>query len=172
MNTATQPSLLPPEGTGLLTGDWIERLARAYSLQRGWEPEQWDHATGPECGTIWETKSSIINDFRKAYAGIFPSPNDEEASQYMRQWAELIEDAVEMEGGRHLMRVLLDDTLLLRKLLALRYAGTNLYADDGELQDNSELPSIDFLRDAPHAIHRKMIERTERKLRALGVAPL
>ena len=33
---------------------------------------------------------------------------------------------------------------LLRELLAYRVAGAALYHDDGELQDNSEIPTIDF----------------------------
>lgn len=72
MTETPQLDLLPPEGDGALRGDWIERLARAYSLERGWEPVQWDHATGMECGTIFETKSAIINDFRKAATAVVP----------------------------------------------------------------------------------------------------
>lgn len=166
MNDLAQPSLLPPEGNGALRGDWIERLARQYSIERGWEAEQWDHATGPECGTIWETKSSIINDFRKAYATVYPQPNHEDADRYMQQWHELIEDAVEMEGGRHLMHVLLDETIQLRVLLALRIGGVSLYTDDGELQDNTVAPCIDFLSDTVPAIKRKLRERAERALAA------
>ena len=37
----------------------------------------------------------------------------------------------------------------LRQLLAVRVAGALLYADDGELQDNTQHPCIDFRRDAP-----------------------
>lgn len=167
MNAVVQPDLLPPEGNGALRGDLVERLARAYSLERGWEPEQWDHATGPECGTIWETKSAIINDFRKAVGQTCaPQAPHEDADRYMQQWHELIEDAVEMEGGRHLMHVLLDETIQLRALLALRIGGVSLYTDDGELQDNTVTPCIDFLRDTVPAIKRKLRERAERALAA------
>jgi hypothetical protein len=47
----------------------------------------------------------------------------------------------------------------LRKLLACAYAGASLYGDDGELQDNSRHPLIDFKRDTPDEIARKMRER-------------
>jgi hypothetical protein len=52
-----------------------------------------------------------------------------------------------------------DDEPLLRRLLAFQYAGTLLYADDGELQDNRVSPFIDFKRDSSVVIHNKMIER-------------
>lgn len=47
----------------------------------------------------------------------------------------------------------------LRQLLAVRVAGALLYADDGELQDNTQHPCIDFRRDAPNEIQRKLQER-------------
>jgi hypothetical protein len=47
----------------------------------------------------------------------------------------------------------------LRTLLASAYAGATLYADDGELQDNSRHPLIDFKRDTPEEISLKMRER-------------
>ena len=51
------------------------------------------------------------------------------------------------------------DAELLRSLLAMRAAGALLYDDDGELQDNTQMPYIDFKRDAPGEIHRKLRER-------------
>jgi hypothetical protein len=55
----------------------------------------------------------------------------------------------------------------LRKLLALQYAGVvGLYSDDGELQDSREAPWIDFKRDAPDEIGRKMVARTTKALAA------
>jgi hypothetical protein len=48
---------------------------------------------------------------------------------------------------------------LLRKLLAIRVAGASLYGDDGELQDNSVHPCIDFKRDSAMEIERKLLER-------------
>jgi hypothetical protein len=47
----------------------------------------------------------------------------------------------------------------LRQLLAVRVAGAMLYADDGELQDNTQNPCIDFRRDKPSEIQRKLQER-------------
>jgi hypothetical protein len=47
----------------------------------------------------------------------------------------------------------------LRQLLAVRVAGALLYADDGELQDNTQMPCIDFRLDAPNEIQRKLQER-------------
>ena len=51
----------------------------------------------------------------------------------------------------------------LRKLLAVRVAGAALYTDDGELQDNSQIPAIDFYRDSLQEIERKLKERAVRK---------
>lgn len=48
---------------------------------------------------------------------------------------------------------------LLRQMLAIRVAGAILYADDGELQDNSVQPFIDFKRDSAKEIERKLLER-------------
>jgi hypothetical protein len=48
---------------------------------------------------------------------------------------------------------------MLRRLLALRLFGSTGYFDDGELQDNSKRPSIDFLRDHPKDIELKLAER-------------
>ena len=47
----------------------------------------------------------------------------------------------------------------LRRLLAVRVSGASLYIDDGELQDNSQHPFIDYYFDSPAEIHRKLQER-------------
>lgn len=47
----------------------------------------------------------------------------------------------------------------LRRMLCAVYAGFSAYADDGECQDNSAYPHIDFLRDRPEQIEAKMRER-------------
>jgi hypothetical protein len=49
--------------------------------------------------------------------------------------------------------------LQLRKLLALQVAGAMLYTDDGELQDSSKYPFIDFLRDSPEKIEAALFKR-------------
>lgn len=59
---------------------------------------------------------------------------------------------------------------LLRRLLAIRVAGMSLYCDDGELQDNSVQPFIDFKRDSAQVIQEKIIERNKRKFeKAIGL---
>lgn len=55
---------------------------------------------------------------------------------------------------------------LLRYLLAIRVAGPTLYTDDGELQDNSVQPFIDFKRDTAVVIQSKIRERGQRKMEA------
>jgi hypothetical protein len=48
---------------------------------------------------------------------------------------------------------------VLRRLLAYRCAGSLLYADDGELQDSTARPWIDFKRDSVDNIETKLGER-------------
>ena len=52
----------------------------------------------------------------------------------------------------------------LRLLLAIRVGRGMLYTDDGELQDNSVAPFIDFKRDSAAEIGRKLQERGRRSL--------
>jgi hypothetical protein len=60
-----------------------------------------------------------------------------------------------------------NENILLRRLLAIRVTGVSkLYVDDGELQDNSELPAIDFKRDSADLIQQKLVERSQRKFEA------
>jgi len=47
----------------------------------------------------------------------------------------------------------------LRILLALLYSGSDLYRDDGELQDNRIRPFIDFKRDTVEEIKKAMQDR-------------
>lgn len=52
----------------------------------------------------------------------------------------------------------------LRLLLARRVAGViKGYFDDGEMQDNSVSPMIDFLRDTPRDIENKIFIRARNK---------
>lgn len=53
---------------------------------------------------------------------------------------------------------------------ALAYCGWALYTDDGELQDNRELPQIDFARDSAADIRRKIRERAEKHGRIIESA--
>ncbi len=50
----------------------------------------------------------------------------------------------------------------LRHLLCTIYAGALGYYDDGEASDSREHPAIDFLRDSPDDIQRKIWERNRR----------
>lgn len=63
-----------------------------------------------------------------------------------------------------LMVEMLAENERLRSLLANIYAGHLLYSDDGELQDNSVLPCIDFKRDSAELIMSKMKDRTMKAL--------
>lgn len=54
-----------------------------------------------------------------------------------------------------------DTELKLRTLLAFSYCGPMLYHDDGELQDNTAHPFIDFKNDNVNTIADKMLRRTE-----------
>lgn len=62
-----------------------------------------------------------------------------------------------------------EEEFILRRLLAVRYAGAVLYTDDGELQDNYEQPMIDFLRDAPSEIEQKMYQRHLNQQMRVGI---
>lgn len=44
---------------------------------------------------------------------------------------------------------------------ARAYAGSDLYTDDGELQDNRMQPFIDFRRDSAETIRQKIVERAQ-----------
>lgn len=50
----------------------------------------------------------------------------------------------------------------LRVMLACQVSGAHLYADDGEMQDNSTQPFIDFKRDDADTIQAKMIVRAQK----------
>ncbi|QVD49279.1 hypothetical protein LUCX_209 [Xanthomonas phage vB_XciM_LucasX] len=56
---------------------------------------------------------------------------------------------------------------ILRRLLAARVGQSFLYTDDGELQDNSTLPTIDFIRDRAEDIEIKLNERGRLRLQML-----
>ena len=60
-----------------------------------------------------------------------------------------------------LMVEMLDENITLREMLAFSYSGTDLYHDDGELQDNKKHPFIDFKRDSTNELLRKFKERAE-----------
>jgi len=47
----------------------------------------------------------------------------------------------------------------LRRMLCVAYAGPRAYMDDGEASDCRQFPLIDFMRDTPDEIQRKLQER-------------
>jgi hypothetical protein len=58
----------------------------------------------------------------------------------------------------------LADETALRHGWAYSYSGSNLYGDDGELQDNAAFPHIDWLRDSVQELHQKVAKRGAAKL--------
>jgi len=54
------------------------------------------------------------------------------------------------------------DEIRLRQMLAYCYAGSDLYSDDGELQDNRQIPHIDFRRDSVETIQEKVTAQRDR----------
>ncbi len=63
------------------------------------------------------------------------------------------------------------ENLELRRMLCIAHAGAAAYMDDGEAQDNRELPLIDFLHDTPAEIQDKLQRRALKKLAAQAAAP-
>lgn len=59
----------------------------------------------------------------------------------------------------------------LRRMLCACYSGPSAYMDDGEAQDAKAHPFIDFMRDTPEEIQRKMFERGIAMLSASPAAP-
>jgi hypothetical protein len=65
-----------------------------------------------------------------------------------------------------------EDEKILRRMLAFAYSGSGrLYGDDGELQDASEFPWIDYVRDSVKTIKAKINERGLKKMVAVGTTP-
>ena len=52
-----------------------------------------------------------------------------------------------------------DTEYRLRIMLCNSYSGAKAYIDDGELSDCRVFPFIDFLRDTPDEIQKKIFER-------------
>ena len=77
----------------------------------------------------------------------------------------------ELDEARAVVERLRGDDWTLRMLLAIRVAGAGLYRDDGELQDNTAWPLIDFKRDPASVIRDKIYKRGEAAIAALAVQP-
>lgn len=69
-----------------------------------------------------------------------------------------------------LLKEIKQENLELRVMLAFSYSGSELYADDGELQDSKCHPFIDFKRDSVITIREKMMARLSRELVAQNEA--
>ena len=78
-------------------------------------------------------------------------------------WCEPKIRAARREGFELAMSKSKAEIASLRFMLAVRVAGSALYGDDGELQDNSTYPQIDFKRDSVEEIESKLIERGTRR---------
>ena len=74
-------------------------------------------------------------------------------------WLSTLEKA---DADKARIAELVAEVQALRAMFAVSYAGAMLYTDNGELQDNRELPHIDFLRDALSTIVKKLRERAAR----------
>ena len=53
---------------------------------------------------------------------------------------------------------------ILRQLVATGHGKIGMYTDDGEMQCNVVNPCIDFMRDTPQEIERKIMERNHKVL--------
>lgn len=60
---------------------------------------------------------------------------------------------------------LADENIELRRMLCLAHAGATAYLDDGEAQDASAHPAIDFLRDDVATLREKLRQRATSALR-------
>lgn len=92
--------------------------------------------------------------------------NNLEAAFPQTDTAQLESEAAEtIESLRAEVARLKEEQEKLRYLLAIIYCpGPGLYHDDGELQDATTRPHIDFRRDHPNEIEQKMLERGKRKI--------
>ena len=59
-----------------------------------------------------------------------------------------------------------EDDFELRCMVAIAFSGSKLYTDDGELQDASEVPFIDYKRDTVSEIHDKIFQRRQPEIKA------
>jgi hypothetical protein len=98
---------------------------------------------------VWQRKHDEMADQMRAYAAAAVAAEGE-------RWKEPADERKQVEHADAENRA-------LRRLLAVRVSGASLYTDDGELQDNSQRPFIDYYCDSPAEIHRKLQERAKRK---------
>lgn len=110
----------------------------------------------------------------KVYNCVIVEADSLEGSDYSDD-SDLIRDYtvqwLEANPGKH-PESLTQENLRLRRLLAFHVCGTLLYTDDDELQDNTEMPVIDFKRDSALEISRKLYERNKRRFVELGTTKI
>lgn len=137
----------------MLTPDLI---AEGRRLEAAATPGPWLTEKPPKDADGWATGVVVAATARgqALYAtppgGSFPE-SDRQLIAFLRNHTAALLDAADAERR-------------LRELLAGCYGGAALYADDGELQDNREHPTIDFLRDPVEIIDAKMRERARAAL--------
>lgn len=84
----------------------------------------------------------------------------DEIARLRADLAAVVAERDAMRAGQSLFKA---GESLLREMLAYRVAGVHLYRDDGELQDSTEHPWIDFRRDTPTEIQSKLRKRAMAK---------
>lgn len=102
--------------------------------------------------------SEIVNEY-EAITAMLDLPNlsgsaSERVAQILKE-NEVLKKSFDFVATKRL-----DSELKLRTLLAQAYTGhAHLYTDDGELQDQTEIPVIDFKRDSAEAIQLAFVKR-------------
>lgn len=114
-------------------------------------------------GMTWNDTEALMKE-ACAQAGIKWGENDEPSSLAINVMQRLANAAhkVGFTLGVERMRAAKTpaaEERAIRELLCIAYAGALAYMDDGEAQDNSVNPGIDFIRDSAAEINRKMRER-------------
>ena len=125
-------------------------------------PEQWVTAVRQAGKDLEEARSALPQQVVIDIDNLGP----EIASLKNPAWAVLIQELESVAQSQQPLRTTGGRSASereLRAMLATAYCGTELYSDDGELQDKRAVPCIDFLRDSPKTIRRKMRSRNYRK---------
>lgn len=115
-----------------------------------------DLMPGDEIGWHQTTSSSGVHVY--SVCGEVRSPLNSQAMEYL---------AIKHQADKNTtIATLTADNKALRLMLALAYSGpAKLYADDGELQDASAAPCIDYHRDTVRQIQEKIQQRGTAQLK-------
>ena len=104
-----------------------------------------------------DSVEDVIAEMREAYDVARGAPL---APGFIRRWADRLAALSAASDAR--------DAEDWREGWAISYSGpSKLYGDDGELQDNSESPFIDWRRDSAKEILSKIQERAVRRFAAM-----